>query len=197
MKIDKEELKKIHNEELNKLKYRINTTQKPEIHNELQSIKKVALDKLYEIIDFCEAKGIYFYSELPISAYINKIILEYMDSGISLKEKISEIQKLKKTINPILKRTRLLEISEILAEYRRHIKYLKELNFEGLYITAYIEYYKDLIANGLIDNIQNGDTLLARQLGMEENYKIAMKILIGWSLNLIDDDCKLNDHNTK
>ena len=54
----------------------------PNTISELPSIRNAAIEKINSINDYCKKRGVYYFSELPISGIINSRIMNDVETGI-------------------------------------------------------------------------------------------------------------------
>ena len=88
--MEREVLRKKNREEYNQFLLKLNELYDP---NEYGSIQNLARTKIMDFMAYCDSKDVYYFSELPISEIVNKLILEIVEDSLVFNDEENAIMK--------------------------------------------------------------------------------------------------------
>lgn len=193
-------MEKLHEENKsvrNHVMVTIKGIKEPSISEDLVSIKEIGKEKIEEFEKYCISKGVYYFSELPISESINDIIITAIETGVDTKSLILDAEKIKNRTFwiPIITPLSIYKNAmKKLRVYNSIIEIISNMDFEDIYKAEYAKYYINAIVSKDVSEIEEmlkKDEELAVRLDMVEQFQ-EIKSIAERFIEKKKKDCKIN-----
>ncbi len=142
---------------------------------ELPSIRDAAIEKINSINDYCKKRGVYYFSELPISGIINSRIINDVETGIFVANSMPQKKDVSKKlyipkITPLFFYAKSVKKEMVFNTIYNDIDNLK---LEKIYRYTYLKYYDSLIASESDETLKEmleKDIEISKKLGLSEEF---------------------------
>ena len=168
----------------------------PNTISELPSIRNAAIEKINSINDYCKKRGVYYFSELPISGIINSRIMNDVETGIFVANSMPQKEDVSKKLY-IPKITSLfLYVKSVKKEMVFDTIYndIDNLELEKIYRYTYLKYYDSLIASESDETLKEmleKDIEISKKLGLSEEF-MSVKEYVDGLIERRNSICKQN-----
>ena len=168
----------------------------PNTISELPSIRNAAIEKINSINDYCKKRGVYYFSELPISGIINSRIMNDVETGIFVANSMPQKEAVSKKLY-IPKITPLFfYVKSVKKEMIFYTIYndIDNLELEKIYRYTYLKYYDSLIASESDETLKEmleKDIEISKKLGLSEEF-MSVKEYVDSLIERRNSICKQN-----
>ena len=168
----------------------------PNTISELPSIRNAAIEKINSINDYCKKRGVYYFSELPISGIINSRIMSDVETGIFVANSMPQKEDVSKKLY-IPKITPLFfYIKSVKKEMVFYTIYndIDNLELEKIYRYTYLKYYDSLISSESDETLKEmleKDIEISKKLGLSEEF-MSVKEYVDSLIERRNSICKQN-----
>ena len=175
---------------------RLDNTKELEDSYDLPSIKSLVKQKINEYIEYCESKGVYYFSDLPISSDINEFMFESISSCINFKKQLkkleNEIYNLKFVIPFITKGTYKKKALDKAGAYLTKYNFIDGMSFQDIYKMFYISYYQNPAIYGeltieAVNDVIYKNEILAKKLGTLKEHQEVIQAVSDLVYKMIGD----------
>ena len=168
----------------------------PNTISELPSIRNAAIEKINSINDYCKKRGVYYFSELPISGIINSRIMSDVETGIFVANSMPQKEDVSKKLY-IPKITPLFfYIKSVKKEMVFYTIYndIDNLELEKIYKYTYLKYYDSLISSESDETLKEmleKDIEISKKLDLSEEF-MSVKEYVDSLIERRNSICKQN-----